>query len=226
MYVEGDKIIIIKELSTFKVFWAKYQLAIKGPAKGREVVLHFRVATSGKINFENCHPHVVNDKMAFCHNGIINYKMAPDSVVSDTMIFNDAILKGLPGGFLDNPATIILLEDYIAYSKMVFLSLPEQVTILNEKKGEWTKGIWFSNDGYKPIPQKIFRPTKVQSGISNWAGAVDHAEEVLIHSRCIECGKELDLKDDDQYEIGLCPSCLFTEGYYSQQDWDSHFLAK
>lgn len=114
------------------------------------IVLHFRIATSGKSkeNTDNLHPFFVNKNLAFVHNGVISG--LGNKKHSDTNEFNTKILKKLPVNFLQNSGTVELIKDRIGYSKLIFLDNKNRYTIINEQLGHYDKfGNWFSNDSYQ-----------------------------------------------------------------------------
>jgi hypothetical protein len=150
MYSDGNKIIIYKELTSFKRYYRAFIEAKEKYSKSA-FVCHFRISTHGKINEDNCHPFHVYDKLGFCHNGII--RNAPTSNnYSDTFMFNETILKMMPKNFLSNPSIMVLIQEYIGSgSKLCFLSSDSKLTFVNEKAGYWDKGVWYSNGGYKEV---------------------------------------------------------------------------
>lgn len=124
----------------------------------RPFLIHFRIATHGQVIQECCHPFRVNNDTVFCHNGILHYEYGVNktSLKSDTMMFNEKILRKLKKTELDsmmegkNEVLKELLEGYIGdRNKMILLNSKDQVQILNEKAGIWDKGIWYSNSSYK-----------------------------------------------------------------------------
>jgi len=124
----------------------------------KSFLLHFRIATHGKISNRCCHPFRVNDNTVFCHNGILshNFGATRDGDMSDTMMFNKNILQRIKGVDLNNmlngknDVLKELLEGYIGdRNKMIIMNSKNQFVILNEKAGIWDKGCWFSNDSYK-----------------------------------------------------------------------------
>lgn len=148
MYTDGKRVQIFKEMSSFKRYWKAFVDA-KDKFPESAFVCHFRISTHGKINETNCHPFHVNNKLGFAHNGIIRNAPCHDDY-SDTFMFNEHILKPLPDGFLSNSAITSLIKEYIGSgSKLAFLSSANQITLINEKAGEWSDGVWFSNGGYK-----------------------------------------------------------------------------
>jgi len=120
-------------------------------------IIHFRTASASDIGPQFCHPHAINDGLAFVHNGnLFEFSdhfpgRSSKDGLSDTMRFNKEILKKLPDGFLENERIRSLLEDYCRdnMSKMIFLDSAGKVTILNEAAGEWRDGIFYSNYGLR-----------------------------------------------------------------------------
>lgn len=159
MYVnENEEIVIKKEMEqkpAKQMFFEDFeQYYGKTP-----FVLHFRVASHGSKCIENTHPFEVRRNkrdgrltLAYCHNGIIRQTLpSKDDDRSDTRIFRDMILSQMPLNFLSNDAFTWMIEDFIGYSKLAFLSSDKKITILNSNHGEyeWENGRWFSNTSYK-----------------------------------------------------------------------------
>lgn len=111
-------------------------------------VLHFRSASASEIGPEYIHPFFVNDNLAFVHNGNFPEFMGRTGK-SDTMAFNDEVLKRLPDGFLQNAEIRSALENYCAesFSKMIFMDSTGHVEIIHEVAGQWVDGCWYSNGG-------------------------------------------------------------------------------
>lgn len=148
IYTNNGQLQIFKEMTNFDKFYKEYSKQRKAN-KQSNFVLHFRIATSGKIDKTNCHPFNVNKNLSFVHNGMINIQQLNNSV-SDTYTFNELILKKLPNNFLSNHAIIDLIENYIGYSKLVFLDSDNNASILNEDLGHWDAlDNWYSNNSYQ-----------------------------------------------------------------------------
>jgi hypothetical protein len=136
-----------KSLDDFDALYAKYQ-EVRSKHSKSKVVLHFRISTHGTISVDNVHPFMVNKSLGFVHNGIIS--QAPYSKqYSDTYMFNETMLKKLPKDFINNDAILDLIDEYIGYSKLLFLDKNNNHYIVGEEKGVWDYGCWFSNTGYK-----------------------------------------------------------------------------
>jgi len=110
------------------------------------IVLHFRIATSGYNGEHNLHPFLVNDDLGFVHNGVI--KGLGNKTFSDTYEFND-MLKKYKHNFLTCEMSKFFISEYIGYSKLIFLDSKDKYTIINEELGKWSSGNWYSNDSYK-----------------------------------------------------------------------------
>jgi predicted glutamine amidotransferase len=121
-------------------------------AKTSDILIHCRIATSGKTNIDNCHPFKVNDSTVFAHNGVLTC-VEPTKTKSDTRVFNDTILKQFKPDFLASKKTREFLEELIDSDKFVFLTtnpkLKYNTYIINKHYGETVDGIWFSNTSYK-----------------------------------------------------------------------------
>ena len=68
------------------------------------VVLHFRIGTSGKLDALNCHTYPIYETnktycktdIALAHNGILrDFTPSKKSVINDTQLFIQTMLRGL-----------------------------------------------------------------------------------------------------------------------------------
>ena len=152
MFAENKELTVKKGYFTFKEFYKEYK-----PHENKQVLLHFRIKTHGPIDKDNCHPFLVNSGLGFIHNGIISGY--GDNKESDTIQFNNSILKKIVAkhgnnSLFDDPM-VELIENVIGYSKLVFLDRHGNYKIMNEEKGSWNDGIWYSNSSWKkPEPIK------------------------------------------------------------------------
>lgn len=133
----------------FKDFTLKYE-EIMMRLVSPQLLIHFRITSKGATTLENCHPFWVNEDNILIHNGTFS-GIPKDLMVngrSDTAVFAEDILSGLPDGWKENPSIIHLLEDYVGFSKVVILDSDQNFTFLNERGGFWVDGIWYSNKTY------------------------------------------------------------------------------
>jgi glutamine amidotransferase len=147
MYAQDKKLHIEKGFFSYDSFYKAYK-----EHEHKQAVIHFRIKTHGKIDTTNCHPFAVNNAIGFVHNGIISG--FGDANHSDTIGFNQSILQPLVSKWgnlaLFQDPIIDLIEGRIGYSKLVFLDRHGNHKIMNEHKGEWDDGVWYSNNSYKP----------------------------------------------------------------------------
>jgi hypothetical protein len=184
MYHEAGKLHVVKGLMTLPEFKEAYE-----PHKNKECVLHFRIKTHGEINAEMTHPFLVDDNLGIVHNGIISkVDTKPDPSKSDTYHFTGTHLHRFhqdnPKFFLD-PVYKEIIEDYIGFSKLIFMDGDGNVEIFNESKGVWDAGCWFSNKSYQPYvaPQSYNRwnqkPKHTQTQEAPWSAQAKPSDDNL-----------------------------------------------
>ena len=208
MYSDNGKIIVNREMHSFNEFMKLKKQADK---LNTNIVIHFRIATSGGVNEHNCHPFRVNNNLYFCHNGILDIKVPLDSKINDTQIFNNAFMKGLPTNFVKDNTIMSLLEYSIGNrNKFVFLDNEGQFYILNESAGKWDNGAWFSNDSYKDSPYRNYKTTKKwgKSTFSELLSEDDEMKnELIMCESCNEVHFAEDIVHDKYFDLMLCKGC-------------------
>ena len=114
-------------------------------------LIHFRKATHGKIDKTNCHPFLFNDgKLALIHNGVLSIKCTIDGM-SDTLHFVKLVLEpmvkrnNVP---INDGALQYLLSTSIGTDKMVIMDGDGNAYVINEDKGKWEGGCWYSNTSF------------------------------------------------------------------------------
>ena len=132
---------------TFKPFWEALV-----PHMDKPMLIHFRWATHGLVDKDNCHPFKVAPDLAMIHNGIISGIEGVDALTSDTNAFVKHYVGPMNRG---NPRIIyseygkLVLEKLIGSgSKLVFLNKKGKAVIINESAGNWENGVWYSNDSH------------------------------------------------------------------------------
>jgi hypothetical protein len=154
---------IFKEVKNFQTFYNKY-VEIRKQSPLSNIVLHFRISTSGGVNETNTHPFAVNKDLAFVHNGIISELNGINANKSDTNLFNEQYLRKLPSDFIYNDAILLLIKKFIGSSKLLFLNNLNEYTIVNENLGVRDTefdGCWFSNSTYKKVNYTDFGGQKI-----------------------------------------------------------------
>jgi len=203
MYVNNGKIIVKKELFDVENFIKKYRENL--PYFKSDVILHFRIGTSGLMNLENTHPHKVNENVYMVHNGIIDRCTEINSKFSDTMKFCNFI-SHLPNDFMKNNSLMELITGYIETDKMVFMDNLGNTRIINESLGKWVNGNWYSNLNWKNTG-KFYTFNGV-----NYLTKKDDTKKYE---------KEFDL-DDESETVCFCIDCDSTIGKYEYHDYEGY----
>jgi len=183
MFSTNNNLIIYKGFTAFKSFYKDYRKQEK--QYNENFVLHFRIATHGRIDKRNCHPFVVNKNIGFAHNGILDCVEAVEDK-SDTAMFCENVLQKLPGDFLERKEYRIMLESVCTAetSKFVFLTNKGIAHIFNESSGTWRQGCWFSNLHFLPF-DNTFPKRKDYSRENIGTNWMDQSDDYV---ECIWCG--------------------------------------
>lgn len=128
--------------------------------KEDDLVLHFRITTSGGTSPENCHPFPIssnvedlkatriNTPLAFVHNGVLG-KGDADLKISDTQVFvKDVMARKEIENHLDNEEVQKVIEK-MAEGQRFFVADAEKDIF--KRFGTWheSEGLWFSNLNWK-----------------------------------------------------------------------------
>lgn len=147
MWLEDDRINVIKGLCDFKQIWQMLKMF-----EGLPHCLHLRWRTSGEIIEDHCHPFKVLDKdlhgldLCVAHNGTIYHWPLVDGK-SDTQIFCEKLSKNI---LTKDPTYqfkfLHKLERFIGTpNKLVLMASDGRTFILNENQGRYIDDIWYSN---------------------------------------------------------------------------------
>jgi predicted glutamine amidotransferase len=199
----GGRIILQKGFFSLKAFTKAFE-----PFRNDAALVHFRIATSGGINKEMCHPFLLcNGKYALIHNGVLS--IAHDKQKeSDTSRFCSSVLTPLldAGVSLHSPALRYLVEEAIgSYNKIAVMDSAGNTVIFNEKSGNEVGGIWYSNTSYLPY----IAPFKTVRDKKTW---LKESQELLkaedtnypAEAECWYCG---DRFTQNTAEDVLCTQC-------------------
>lgn len=155
-YAEDGKVHIRKGFFRFDEFWSEFdviQRSNNGP-----FLVHFRVATCGPVNEDNCHPWAIDDRQAFIHNGTINEFATNCSNISDTGNFVNILLKPLLAGkdkIFIQPWFIWLLNHGVpSFNKFAMIDGDGQIAVYNTKNWTLFAGIYYSNHSFEPLSKK------------------------------------------------------------------------
>lgn len=118
----------------------------EGHGEYNAMLLHFRVATMGAKNTDNCHPFPIKDG-ALIHNGHLFSSNDPTGKDrSDTRIFTEELFPNFTYERVrDNKDA---LGGLLRSNKVAMLFKDGNYIILNERYGHWNKDVWYSNHSY------------------------------------------------------------------------------
>lgn len=110
------------------------------------MLVHFRIGTSGLNNADNTHPFRIKDG-AMIHNGVLFH---PEGPKSDTHVLVNRLFNKL------NRVNILECSEQLAKAigggnKLAFLFDDGSYHMVNEDSGNWDtdKSVWFSNSTWK-----------------------------------------------------------------------------
>jgi hypothetical protein len=175
-----------------------------GPA-----MFHSRLSTHGERGIDNCHPFPIggDERTVLAHNGILPAVARPakGDPRSDTRITAEEFLP-LFGPLRTRRARLAFQRWMTPRNKVVILTVDrrfkQRAYILNERSGIWDGGIWYSNDGYLPLPPDHW----ALANDSRWDWSPpDRPGHVL--DWCGYCRAIIDLADDQCRCCGWCRDC-------------------
>ena len=181
MFANDGRVWISKGFATFDKFYNKLTYDYKRyNLKSKNLVLHFRIGTSGGITPAKTHPFPLTDnvkqlnatrtscKYGVAHNGILSDYVYADGKTSDTQNFIKdflaPILK-LSSGNLANALTTRIIDKELAGDKLIILNKNDTIY----KYGDWqhndADGCYYSNATYKT---ERYNYMSTLSGWDNW----------------------------------------------------------
>ena len=218
----------IKKFMDFNSFYKEF---CKHKNKSN-MLIHFRIATHGKVELDNCHPFKLNNRMSLIHNGVIS-GYGDKEKKSDTKDFIDKVIGNISWKEWKNPSYRELVGKAIGYSKLAILDITGNYYIINENNGYWDNGIWYSNKSYTPKTKTTTTSTTTyydpygEDDYDTWCGKTfsskkkcsdscyyseenkqtgkqNYKDDSLIY-KCKNCGKEVVADYEDTYPV--CEYC-------------------
>lgn len=145
LMANDGKVIIDKGYMTTQSFIDRYHYHLENKAHERgPMLIHFRIATAGKVDRDNTHPFRVRGG-AMIHNGIF-WSGGFEDTMSDTRL----LAAVLHNRFTEEAVSKHKKElgEVAGWNKMAFLHDSGNYTIINEDYGTWDDGVWYSNSGF------------------------------------------------------------------------------
>lgn len=197
-YVKDGKVITEKGFMKFDSFYKRLMEVDKElDLYNQNIILHFRISTSGSICNELTHPYTVTDNysemkklynesdMVMAHNGILPSKYIPSKEIqklniNDTMTFINQVVYPLYK--LDKHSVFKkfyqdMLEKEIGTNKLAFLNSNGEVArVGNFILGD--DGIYYSNDTYQEVWWSSYSTSSTVSGSYYYGNYYDNYEDI------------------------------------------------
>jgi hypothetical protein len=141
---QGNKLIVEKGYFTFGEFLAAYRPIEEQVQADTPMLVHFRISTGGTRTKDNCHPFLFKHG-ALIHNGHF-FPAVGDR--SDTNVLTERVGPNLTREAVQMHKKA--LEEAFGLGNKVAILYPDKsYEIINEGRGGWIDGNWFSNDFWK-----------------------------------------------------------------------------
>ena len=168
MYVDNGKVIIDKGYMNWEKFYRHYKTLCKKyhNFKGKSLVIHCRIGTSGTNSKINCHPYPISDNVNYlhklyfktdlglAHNGIINEYNPTNNEkkldINDTQNFIRKYLSPLKNEYNDFYKSEYIdkgIKSLIGWSKLALLDKDDTLTLIGNFVED--NNLSFSNTTYK-----------------------------------------------------------------------------
>ena len=191
MYADGKKVRIRKGfMSVDALMDALTEELGNADLTDTPVVLHFRIATHGKVGTACCHPFPVSDEPAalragtyessygVAHNGVINWTTTNNNW-SDTMDFTARVIYPLmmmDTDFINDDYALDVIEATCCSKFAILSRFGDHVTI-----GDFIEdgGIYYSNTSYM-FSSRIYKPESIwdyyDNGLYDWGEDDENTE--------------------------------------------------
>lgn len=170
MWSDGQRLHHVRMVGTRDELAAAYR-----PLAGRPALLHWRLATHGRVDASMAHPFPLSDRVALMHNGMIDCG-TPHAGHSDTWHIAELLLRPIAESNPDQ----LFRDDFVAMlgglidrtNKLALLHADGRSVIVNRSSGVDWQGCWWSNTYAWDAPAELApRPTYASySGSSSYGG--------------------------------------------------------
>lgn len=231
-WADGSEAVHIKK--DFDTLWQFKVWLAQNVTKDDACIIHYRIATSGLVDYGNRHPFPVaknvtrlrevesDSDLAVAHNGILS-QWATGKKYSDTMNFITKILADeTVKNNIDSPIIQELICGYIDSSKLAFIKPDKSILLL----GEFIKDeeIAYSNYGFRDYSKPLYDKDWYKENYSRRRGA---------------CGSEITIPDSVLGGELICSLCeketprkkmvvvsLGEDGYYDDDYYSSEYMCR
>jgi len=160
--------------------WKHYQELLKKSTG--DIVLHWRLRTSGPVTPGACHPFVANDTTLVFHNGVLDWRSTAE--MSDTQCFIadhlGPALRKRRSGRVTKKLHNSLVNTIGSGNKLALWTAGEKKPrIVGEFRGLWHRGRWYSNTYAWTMP---YTATRVSTARRVYSSVdADLADDDAVH---------------------------------------------
>lgn len=208
-FVDEGQVYVLKGYDKFEEFYSDYEQVAE--LNDRNILIHFRISTSGKVDEDNCHPFFVKNDLILIHNGVLT-GCRTEKDKNDTRCFIEDNLCNIPTKMWKKKTFRNLVGEAIGNSKFVLLDQHDNYYIINEDSGHWSNGCWFSNNSYKENKYKLYNKNNNSYYDSYYDYYDDYYKDTLVAEKCKWCGCELITKEE--IDRNICDDCWEIEQDY------------
>ena len=159
-FLDDDSNLRVEKFMDFPTYWNKFE-TMRSRFPERDFLMHMRIATHGSVSVANVHPFQVDNYTVMAHNGIIHavtkdLEMDKTDDRTDSEVFVEEVIRQLPRLWLDNKYLKEMVEEYVGWSRLMFLTDDPQLKHSVYKLGdwEWEEGVHLSNLNHLYVPKE------------------------------------------------------------------------
>lgn len=162
-FLDNDKNLVVEKFMKFSSFWSKFE-TMRSTFPARDFMLHMRIATHGSVSINNVHPFQLNEHTMMAHNGILHevtddLDADPNDDRTDSEYFIQEVLKDLPRTWLDNKYLRAMMDEWIGWSRLMFITNDPLLEHTVYRIGNWEQeqGLMLSNINH------LYQPPEAQA---------------------------------------------------------------
>lgn len=145
IYHDGERIVVDKSIESDPAIIHETIRSLS-----HDIVLHFRLATTGETDLDNTHPlEILQNELYLMHNGTLDMVSYRGGHRSDTrFLVEEYLTPAIPNlGTFTRERVITIIKSCVKrfVDPMVFLDGSGRLTILNPERGMKWGDLWLSN---------------------------------------------------------------------------------
>jgi glutamine amidotransferase len=188
-------------------------LRVLPEAFGRRALVHYRMATHGRVSVDNVHPFLVgepDDPQSFvvAHNGMFS-SMPRDAERSDTRLMVEHVFANLKPGWAEDPILLGQLNELFGYNKVAVLFTDGTYLLFGEKAGHWNtaEDIWYSNHSYSGYT--TYRAPRVDPVVPAPAATTPPSQQLVLLPGATPTPLHTPTRAEERFENAMDPTVVF-----------------